>query len=124
MCGRYTLAKGLAEIAAYFGAKTGQVGEDGNPLWDWEPNYNIAPGTVVPVIAYDGRKTRKAVPMRWGLHPHWKKEPPEGRPMFNARVETAAEKASFHPRIKHRTCLLYTSPSPRDLSTSRMPSSA
>ena len=25
---------------------------------------------------------------------------------------------------KHRTCLLYTSPSPRDLSTSRMPSSA
>ena len=26
--------------------------------------------------------------------------------------------------IKHRFCLLYTSPSPRDLSTSRMPSSA
>ena len=24
----------------------------------------------------------------------------------------------------HKTCLLYTSPSPRDLSTSRMPSSA
>ena len=27
-------------------------------------------------------------------------------------------------RIKDKTCLLYTSPSPRDLSTSRMPSSA
>ena len=26
--------------------------------------------------------------------------------------------------IKNRSCLLYTSPSPRDLSTSRMPSSA
>ena len=26
--------------------------------------------------------------------------------------------------IKHMVCLLYTSPSPRDLSTSRMPSSA
>ena len=25
---------------------------------------------------------------------------------------------------KHKNCLLYTSPSPRDLSTSRMPSSA
>ena len=25
---------------------------------------------------------------------------------------------------RHKTCLLYTSPSPRDLSTSRMPSSA
>jgi len=68
MCGRYTLAKSLDEIAAYFTAKTGQVGEDGTPLWDWEPNYNIAPGTVVPVIAYDGRKERKVVPMRWG---HW-----------------------------------------------------
>ena len=27
-------------------------------------------------------------------------------------------------RIQHEHCLLYTSPSPRDLSTSRMPSSA
>ena len=27
-------------------------------------------------------------------------------------------------RIRNRACLLYTSPSPRDLSTSRMPSSA
>ena len=26
--------------------------------------------------------------------------------------------------LKHKICLLYTSPSPRDLSTSRMPSSA
>eukprot|EP00831_Metopus_contortus_P024650 TRINITY_DN21452_c0_g1_i3.p2 TRINITY_DN21452_c0_g1~~TRINITY_DN21452_c0_g1_i3.p2 ORF type:complete len:122 (+),score=25.44 TRINITY_DN21452_c0_g1_i3:197-562(+) len=26
--------------------------------------------------------------------------------------------------MRHKTCLLYTSPSPRDLSTSRMPSSA
>eukprot|EP00831_Metopus_contortus_P026805 TRINITY_DN22705_c0_g1_i2.p3 TRINITY_DN22705_c0_g1~~TRINITY_DN22705_c0_g1_i2.p3 ORF type:complete len:100 (-),score=19.54 TRINITY_DN22705_c0_g1_i2:141-440(-) len=28
------------------------------------------------------------------------------------------------PSGSHKTCLLYTSPSPRDLSTSRMPSSA
>jgi len=63
MCGRYTLAGSLDEIAAYFAAKTGQIGEDGSPLWDWEPNYNIAPGTVVPVIAYDGRKERKVVPL-------------------------------------------------------------
>ena len=28
------------------------------------------------------------------------------------------------PRVGTRACLLYTSPSPRDLSTSRMPSSA
>ena len=42
-------------------------------------------------------------------------------------------KYAFHPDIKfllptgnppYKSCLLYTSPSPRDLSTSRMPSSA
>ena len=30
----------------------------------------------------------------------------------------------YHLIAKHKVCLLYTSPSPRDLSTSRMPSSA
>ena len=105
MCGRYVIAKSLDEIAAYFGAKTGPKGEGGAPLWDWEPHYNVAPGTVVPVIAFDGRKQRKVVPMRWGLHPHWKKEPPEGRPMFNARVETAAEKPSFRTPYRRRRAL-------------------
>jgi len=106
MCGRYSLAKKLAEMAAYFAAKSGQVGQDESPLWDWEPNYNISPGTVVPVIAFDGRRQRKIVPMRWGLHPHWRKEPPEGRPMFNARVETAAEKPSFRTPFRRRRALI------------------
>ena len=30
----------------------------------------------------------------------------------------------LNPKIRNKICLLYTSPSPRDLSTSRMPSSA
>ena len=34
------------------------------------------------------------------------------------------EKSTCAKRAKNTTCLLYTSPSPRDLSTSRMPSSA
>jgi len=106
MCGRYTLSGTLDQIAASFGAKTGPRGEDGKPLWDWEPHYNIAPGSVVPVIAWDGTKSRKVVPMRWGLHPHWKKEPPEGRPMFNARVETAGEKPSFRTPFRRRRALI------------------
>jgi len=95
MCGRFTLAGSQAEIAAYFGAKMSPPGADGNPLWDWEAAYNIAPTRVIPIVAYDGKKQRKVVPMRWGLHPHWSKGLPEGRPMFNARMETAAQKPSF-----------------------------
>ena len=34
------------------------------------------------------------------------------------------ENGSFTVTLKRGVCLLYTSPSPRDLSTSRMPSSA
>ena len=39
-------------------------------------------------------------------------------------VEKAGTKEFFANPKSDRTCLLYTSPSPRDLSTSRMPSSA
>jgi len=101
MCGRFTLAGTLAEITSAFAAKPGHDG-----LWDWEPNYNIAPATVIPAIAFDGNKQRKVVPMRWGLHPHWRKEAPEGRPLFNARVETASEKASFRTPFRKRRALI------------------
>ena len=45
-------------------------------------------------------------------------------------IEEVAEKYNYHSEQKHgieyskETCLLYTSPSPRDPKTSRMPSSA
>ena len=38
--------------------------------------------------------------------------------------QTSGEISYFYTRSKPESCLLYTSPSPRDLSTSRMPSSA
>ena len=40
--------------------------------------------------------------------------------LFDLTVEAKGDTEIDH----HHTCLLYTSPSPRDLSTSRMPSSA
>jgi putative SOS response-associated peptidase YedK len=101
MCGRYVLAAGLDEIAAYF---AGQPAHEG--LWTWEPNWNMAPAIVAPVVALNGQGERSVVPMRWGLHPHWRKEMPEGRPLFNARVETAHEKASFRTPWKRRRALV------------------
>ena len=103
MCGRFTLAGNLGQIATRFAAKTSDEG-----LWDWEPRYNVAPGAVIPTVAFNGAKERTVVPMRWGLHPHWSKEAPEGRPMFNARVETASEKPSFRTPYKRRRALIPT----------------
>jgi putative SOS response-associated peptidase YedK len=103
MCGRYVLAAGLDEIAAYFSGIPAHEG-----LWTWEPNWNLAPAIVAPVVALNGKGERSLVPMRWGLHPHWRKEMPEGRPLFNARSETAFEKASFRTPWKRRRALVPT----------------
>lgn len=101
MCGRYVLASLLEEIANYFAGAPAHAG-----LWTWEPNWNLAPGVVAPVIALNGQGVRSVVPMRWGLHPHWRKEMPKGRPLFNARIESAHEKASFRtPWIRRRALI-------------------
>ena len=48
-----------------------------------------------------------------------------GTPGMNAPIREMAESLNVHWGTRALTiCLLYTSPSPRDLSTSRMPSSA
>jgi len=107
MCGRYTLAGSLDQIAARFGAIVGTDGPEGRS-WDWQARFNISPGSVVPVVAFNGQGHRAVVPMRWGLHPSWRKDPPEGRPLFNARVETAAEKPSFRAPFKRRRALIPT----------------
>jgi len=103
MCGRFTLAGNLDQVAARFEAEVTNKG-----IWEWEPRYNVAPGTVIPVVAFNGQRERTVVPMRWGLHPSWRKETPEGRPLFNARVETAAEKPSFRTPFKRRRALIPT----------------
>ena len=44
--------------------------------------------------------------------------------MMAAMSKIPATWPNFHLKVLDMICLLYTSPSPRDLSTSRMPSSA
>lgn len=101
MCGRYALYEASTLIFERFNMTIKESG-----YWNWTPNYNISPGTVVPVVAWNGKRERSWVPMRWGLHPHWKKQAPEGRPLFNARVETAAEKPSFRTPMRRRRALI------------------
>ena len=56
---------------------------------------------------------------------NFKKELEENRNItINLREIVKHMPKRSHPMDVARTCLLYTSPSPRDLSTSRMPSSA
>ena len=54
----------------------------------------------------------------WVLH--------DGPPYANGKIHMghALNKITKDFIVRYKSCLLYTSPSPRDLSTSRMPSSA
>jgi putative SOS response-associated peptidase YedK len=44
--------------------------------------------------------------MRWGLVPHWAKDPKIGSRMINARAESAASKSAFRDAVARRRCLL------------------
>lgn len=66
-----------------------------------DPRFNIAPTTTIAVLAeVDGQRTLEA--MRWGLVPSWTKDVAKLPALFNARVETAAEKPSFRAAVKRR----------------------
>jgi putative SOS response-associated peptidase YedK len=49
---------------------------------------------------------RRAMLARWGLIPGWTKDPNDLPAHFNARSETAAEKASFEAALRHRRALI------------------
>ncbi|MEM9292965.1 MAG: SOS response-associated peptidase [Acidobacteriota bacterium] len=97
MCGRYTLTTPAEELAEIF-----EVSES----VDIGPRYNVAPTQQVAVIGHNQEGQRALGLMRWGLVPHWAKDPSIGNRMINARGETAAEKPSFRSSFKKRRCLV------------------
>ncbi|MGH3719547.1 MAG: SOS response-associated peptidase [Pseudonocardiaceae bacterium] len=111
MCGRYASTRSPATLAVEFDAVDGTDGAAPRAA------YNVAPTTpVFSVVARHPRdpsgvpdpdRTVRAIRvMRWGLVPHWAKDPGIGSRMINARAETAAGKPSFRDAVARRRCLL------------------
>ena len=99
MCGRYRLSRRKHIIEEQF---------DCDP-WegDWEPRYNIAPTQPVPVIRQHPREPIRQISlMKWGLIPHWAKDPSVATGTINAKSETAASKPAFRDPLKLRRCLI------------------
>jgi putative SOS response-associated peptidase YedK len=97
MCGRFVLTTTTDQIQQSFGV------EDVPSI---ASRYNIAPTQNVLVIRQNGGGSRYAGMLRWGLIPHWAKDPAIGNKMINARSETAHEKPSFRNPIRYRRCLI------------------
>lgn len=97
MCGRYTLYSHEDDLASLFEVKP-------LPLTE---RYNIAPTQEVPVVTERPGGSRELSFMRWGLIPHWVKDPGEFKAnLFNARSESAAEKPSFRDAMKTARCII------------------
>jgi putative SOS response-associated peptidase YedK len=99
MCGRYRLSRRKQLVEEYF---------DTTP-WeeDWNPRFNIAPTQPVPVIRQHPKEPHRQLSlMKWGLIPHWAKDPSIAASTINAKSETAATKPAFRDPFRQRRCLI------------------
>ena len=97
MCGRFALKAPPSELITRFVL---------DECVDFAPRYNIPPGTDIPVIRQSPEGKRVLHLLRWGLVPHWVKDPSIGARLNNARGESIAGKASFREAFKRRRCLV------------------
>lgn len=95
MCGRYTLT--TKDFSKHYGVEQG--------TFEFS-SYNVAPTQNVPMVAVlDGQ--RILAPARWALIPPWTKDLSHIKlTLFNARSETAHEKASFKRPLRYKRCLI------------------
>lgn len=97
MCGRFALKAPKAELIDLF---------DLAACDDFPVRYNIAPGTDIPVIRRSPEGLRVLHLLRWGLIPHWAKDPTIGARLVNARSESVTEKPAFRDAFRRRRCLV------------------
>lgn len=104
MCGRFALTHSPETVSTTVGL---------DRLDAFPPRYNIAPTQPILVVL-GGREARpeargegrQALLVRWGLIPGWAKDPSALPLLFNARSESAGERAAFRGALRHRRCLV------------------
>ncbi|MDW5563037.1 MAG: SOS response-associated peptidase [Methanomassiliicoccus sp.] len=98
MCGRFTIGE-IKDLIPRFSIDA--------PIADMpRPRYNLAPTQDAPIVIRNS--PNRLVMMRWGLIPHWAKDPRIGSRMINARAEGVAERPAFRASLKDRRCLVPT----------------
>ena len=97
MCSRYDLTSPPEAVRAYFG-------------YSDKPNFppcdNIRPTEPIAVVLLDETGVRRFRLMRWGLLPHFVKDPKTFPTLFNARSEELLGKPSFRNAVRRRRCLI------------------
>ena len=68
--------------------------------------FNVAPTDEVACVTTSREGEPRGELLRWGLVPHWAKDPGLGAKLINARAETVAEKPAFRDAFSRRRCLV------------------
>lgn len=97
MCGRYALDAPRSQLSRRFALAE---------CVDLVPRYNVAPGSEVAVIRQAPGGQRVLDLLRWGLLPHWAKDPAIAARLINARGESLAAKPAFRDAFRRRRCLI------------------
>jgi putative SOS response-associated peptidase YedK len=98
VCGRYSLAKpGADDLRSRFA-----LGES----IEIRQRFNVCPGDEVVAVTTDREGAPRGDVLKWGLVPHWAKDPSTGFKMINARAETVADKPAYRDALRTRRCLI------------------
>ena len=100
MCGRYALDAPRSQLSRRFAL---------DECVELSARYNIAPTSDVAVIRQSPEGQRVLHRLRWGLLPHWAKDPAIAARLINARGEplaALAATAAFRDAFRKRRCLL------------------
>jgi putative SOS response-associated peptidase YedK len=98
MCGRYALYSPHSRLRERFGVDDG--------FWGFQPRYNVAPGSEMPVIRQEPDGTRKVNFARWGFIPVWAREVQNIPQPINAKIETAAVQPMFRRAFQSNRVLV------------------
>ena len=97
MCGRYVVAYDPETLVSGFSVLR---------VPPFPKRWNVTPQSEVPVVQQTREGERIVTLMRWGLLPHWAKDPALANKLNNARAEGVFDKPSFRQAIRRRRCLL------------------
>ncbi|NYJ19322.1 SOS response-associated peptidase [Glaciibacter psychrotolerans] len=102
MCGRFIITDTAPDLVAMF-----DVEHEGENIP--EPSWNVKPTEQIPIVLESAKQepaVRRLEAARWSLVPSFAKELVSPYPTFNARAETAAEKATFKNSVASKRALI------------------
>jgi len=101
MCGRVIQSSRPLRLAIVEG-----LAVNDSRMGNVRPRYNAAPSQELLVIRQNRKTGERSLDLiRWGLVPHWCKDPQGGRRPINAKAETIAKLPMFGDAYAQRRCI-------------------